>query len=354
MRKIDFIQDFQSVSNCKIICKNSGTISTHKIVLAISGTFLRDLIKDIPVADEVTLLMKDFDVSEVLDILDTEGSDSVTKNEALLFPITKLEPDQIKEEMEVCYSEESDLEEEFSSLQGDNKVEARMRKSKKKERPKIPKERRGRPVLEKHAPKTAEEIEKLSENILTNPVTEDDMKNNEYWDKVVRYERALADLAMGSTLRKAADKYQLNKTNLQRFSRTGKYGMGRQGRVSTVFTFQEEKAIKEKILAYADMSGEKSLSLSLATQFFKQEMARLKVIYPERDFKNLSVTTGEAFDYMWSRRFIKRNGLQHLFFRNFTLADKRIFECDICGKSFTLKHSLVFHKKKIHFSFLND
>ena len=139
MRKIDFIQDFQSVSNCKIICKNNGTISTHKIVLAISGTFLRDLIKDIPVADEVTLLMKDFDVSEVLDILDTEGSDSVTKNEALLFPITKLEPDQIKEEMEVCYSEESDLEEEFSSLQGDNKVEARMRKSKKKERPKIPK-----------------------------------------------------------------------------------------------------------------------------------------------------------------------------------------------------------------------
>ena len=49
-------------------------------------------------------------------------------------------------------------------------------------------ERRGRPVLEKHAPKTAEEIEKLSENILTNPVTEDDVKNNEYWDKVVRYE----------------------------------------------------------------------------------------------------------------------------------------------------------------------
>ena len=85
-------------------------------------------------------------------------------------------------------------------------------------------------------------------------------------------------------------------------SRTGKYGMGRQGRVSTVFTFQEERTIKEKILAYADMSGEKSLSLSLATQFFKQEMERLKAIHPERDFKNLSVTTGEAFDYMWSRR----------------------------------------------------
>ena len=163
-------------------------------------------------------------------------------------------------------------------------------------------EKRGRPQLEKQSPKSAEEIAKLSENLIAAPVTEDDLKNNEYWDKVVRYERALADLARGSTLRKAAEKFQLNKTNLQRFSRTGKYGMGRQGRVSTVFTFQEERTIKEKILAYADMSGEKSLSLSLATQFFKQEMERLKVIYPERDFKNLSVTTGEAFDYMWSRR----------------------------------------------------
>ena len=46
-------------------------------------------------------------------------------------------------------------------------------------------------------------------------MTEDDVKNNEYWDKVVRYERALADLARGSTLRKAAEKFQLNKTNLQ-------------------------------------------------------------------------------------------------------------------------------------------
>ena len=62
--------------------------------------------------------------------------------------------------------------------------------------------------------------------------------------KVVRYERALAELAQGSTLRKAAEKFQLNKTNLQRFSRTGKYGLGRQGRVSTVFTFQEERTIK--------------------------------------------------------------------------------------------------------------
>merc|ERR1712088_176019 len=107
-----------------------------------------------------------------------------------------------------------------------------------------PKERRGRPLLEKHAPKTQEEIEKLTENLIESPVTNDELKNNEYWDKVVRYERALAELAQGSTLRKAADKHQLNKTNLQRFSRTGKYGMGRQGRVSTVFTFQEEKAIK--------------------------------------------------------------------------------------------------------------
>ena len=190
-------------------------------------------------------------------------------------------------------------------------------------------ERRGRPQLEKQSPKSAEEIAKLSENLIAAPATEDDVKNNEYWDKVVRYERALAELAQGSTLRKAAEKFQLNKTNLQRFSRTGKYGMGRQGRVSTVFTFQEERAIKEKILAYADMSGEKSLSLSLATQFFKQEMEGLKVIYPERDFKNLSVTTGEAFDYMWSRRSNSAPGSILAFISVFTSGSSNAMGCNI-------------------------
>ena len=108
--KIDFIQDFREVSNCKIICRNNETICTHKIILAVSGSFMRDLIKDIPVADEVTLFMKDFQVSEVLDILDTETPDPLMKADTLLFPITKLEPEQIKEE--TVFDEEEDEEED--------------------------------------------------------------------------------------------------------------------------------------------------------------------------------------------------------------------------------------------------
>ena len=121
--KIDFIQDFPSVSNCKIICKQSHTIATHKIILAVSGTFLRDLIKDIPVADEVTLLMKDYEAAEVLEILDLEGPDP------RLRPITKLEPEEIKEETDLWGSEESELEEE----------EIQMKNRKKKDIPKTQK-----------------------------------------------------------------------------------------------------------------------------------------------------------------------------------------------------------------------
>merc|ERR1719219_587251 len=116
---------------------------------------------------------------------------------------------------------------ELEYLSSDCREERKVKKVKKKVRTKPGKEKRGRPQLEKQSPKSAEEIAKLNENLIAAPVTEDDVKNNEYWDKVVRYEWALADLAQGSTLRKAAEKYQLNKTNLQRFSRTGKYGMGR-------------------------------------------------------------------------------------------------------------------------------
>ena len=226
--KIDFIQDFREVSNCKIICRNNETICTHKIILAVSGTFMRDLIKDIPVADEVTLFMKDFMVSEVLDILDTETPDPLMKAETLLFPITKLEPEQIKEETgfdeeedEVEEDEETEELSDLEYLSSDCREEKKVKKRKVRTKAGQARqqERRGRPQLEKQSPKSAEEIAKLSENLIAAPATEDDVKNNEYWDKVVRYERALADLAQGSTLRKAAEKYQLNKTNLQRFSR---------------------------------------------------------------------------------------------------------------------------------------
>ena len=133
--KIDFIQDFREVSNCKIICRNNETICTHKIILAVSGTFMRDLIKDIPVADEVTLFMKDFEVSEVLDILDTLSPDPVTKAETQLSPVTKLEPEQIKEE--TALDEDEELEEEMSDLEymsSDCREETKVGKVKKKVR----------------------------------------------------------------------------------------------------------------------------------------------------------------------------------------------------------------------------
>ena len=146
--KIDFIQDFREVSNCKIICRNNETICTHKIILAVSGTFMRDLIKDIPVADEVTLFMKDFQVSEVLDILDTETPDPLMKAETLLFPITKLEPEQIKEETGFDEDDDEDEEEvveELSDLEylsSDCREESKVKKVTKKVRTKAGKVRR--------------------------------------------------------------------------------------------------------------------------------------------------------------------------------------------------------------------
>ena len=145
--KIDFIQDFREVSNCKIICRDNAQICTHKIILAISGTFMRDLIKDIPVADEVTLFMKDFEVSEVLNILQPEGPDPLMKAETLLFPVTKLEPEQIKEETGLDEDEEEmEMVEEMSELNyltSDCKEEVKKgKKVKKKVRPKPGKVRR--------------------------------------------------------------------------------------------------------------------------------------------------------------------------------------------------------------------
>ena len=61
----DFLRGCSPVSNCTIICKNGHKILSHKIVLAVCGDFLKILIQDIPVADNVTVFMPDYEAEEI-------------------------------------------------------------------------------------------------------------------------------------------------------------------------------------------------------------------------------------------------------------------------------------------------
>ena len=58
------LQDCQRLTNVTIQCQD-GLVSSHKLVLAGVSDFIKNILSEIPVGDEVTLLMPDFRAEEV-------------------------------------------------------------------------------------------------------------------------------------------------------------------------------------------------------------------------------------------------------------------------------------------------
>ena len=58
-----------SMTNVTIVCSD-GIIHTHKIVVASASDFIKTLLSDIPVGDEVTLYLPDHDKPSIVQLLD--------------------------------------------------------------------------------------------------------------------------------------------------------------------------------------------------------------------------------------------------------------------------------------------
>ena len=58
------IEDCQFVSNVTILCQD-GLVNTHKIILAGISDFIKSIIEEIPVGDQVTLFMPDFTSEDI-------------------------------------------------------------------------------------------------------------------------------------------------------------------------------------------------------------------------------------------------------------------------------------------------
>ena len=57
------------MTNVTIVCSD-GIIHTHKIVVASASDFIKTLLSDIPVGDEVTLYLPDHDKPSIVQLLD--------------------------------------------------------------------------------------------------------------------------------------------------------------------------------------------------------------------------------------------------------------------------------------------
>ena len=56
------------MTNVTIVCSD-GIIQTHKIVVASASDFIKQLISDVPVGDEITLYLPDHNKTSVLGLL---------------------------------------------------------------------------------------------------------------------------------------------------------------------------------------------------------------------------------------------------------------------------------------------
>ena len=57
----DLIQDSELLSNVTLVCED-GIVTSHKIVVASISDFMKSIISDIPVGDDITIHLLDFNI----------------------------------------------------------------------------------------------------------------------------------------------------------------------------------------------------------------------------------------------------------------------------------------------------
>ena len=92
MFMVNLLENSSGVTNARIVCKD-GIISSHKILVASTSEFIKNIMRDIPCNDDITLILPDFSQSEfkqmiylVLQIAKSTGFMDSTATKKFNFP----------------------------------------------------------------------------------------------------------------------------------------------------------------------------------------------------------------------------------------------------------------------------
>ena len=189
-----------------------------------------------------------------------------------------------------------------------------------------------------------EKIRLLEEQIIDSPTTEKERFKDAKTRKDINFQKALLDIVYnGSTTSQAALKFNVPRSTLGMMLKSGKLEWKGRGKRSQIFTDEEEERICKAALEKSN--GGVDMSIRLLKETISEEILILKNNEPEREFimtDKFTLTLGERHD-LFSRARELRD-------------DKRegyAFECDVCFKKYSLQKDLVYHKRNVHFPFLN-
>ena len=217
--KNDFLLNCSKFTNCQIICSD-GVLHTHKLLLAASGSFIFHLLEDVPVCEDVSLLLVDFKIEHITMYLDqtifrnlrstqtmeTKQIENIFKSKPPeLGKIRKESKTSVKQNRESSSNKNqwdsgNDFSDDYEDSQDahydseiDSKFTVKMEHDDQEEKePKNKSKKKLVPQTKSSYPARNEvNIEELSKQIIPNPLTPAQVKKNEWIEKQIRHEKAV-------------------------------------------------------------------------------------------------------------------------------------------------------------------
>ena len=298
----ELLENSKNVTNVKIICSD-GIINSHKIIIASVSNFIKHILIDIPVGDQVTLFLPDFQKVEIYKFLDfteslkqkkdifVKSNETVFKAEQLFlkqeFGDEEVELDCLKKELHdetenVSNLQYFDTESNFNCLEEECN---RMIRIKKESGPKNDKANTGLPRKRYKANREA----KLQ------------LKS--------RFEQAEQYYLTGKTnsVRKAAKMFDVSHTTLTRIIKTGTSYHGR-GKRTTIMTPEEEKIAFDKITEKIEELKQEldaKIVKKIAREVVREELESISYHSPDRKGLNTLLENNErlsSFVFLFAGR----------------------------------------------------
>jgi len=354
----EFLEDCEGVSNVKILCKN-GIVFTHKIIVASSSNFIKNILLTIPFVDDITLFLPHLEKNVVEHFLNP------TLKEEDIFIGTKSNfymPKFLKADKQ---DDEEDNGKSFTNLKNEEKYDDKFEEflptlkeevedvtitpsnqlvRQNHQVGKMRKKKHGNDKLETNIQLNFS-CEDLEKELIPNPTTSREEHKNYYIHKKIAIQKALDYFLSDESIsiRAAAMKFNISDSTLGKIIKHGKSYIS-WGKKSKVLTEEEEKIIVNRVLEF--VRDGQQLDQQIVRNLLSQEIEMIKVNFPERSL----IGDGEKVFVNFCYSFVKRHNLNKYFPK-----DKvRHYQCDVCFKSFTFKNALVKHQKVIHYSFLNQ
>jgi len=351
------------VTNLTLAC-GDGSLASHKILVAGVSSFIKNILEDIPIGDDVMIILPDFAEAEVDTFLksvtikeETNNFDlSVALGRNVNIPITVRAKEEdlwvpVVEKMKVEFEEEEEKDflpgspsdsrrmtglenwkEDLSNIYdppstSDRKIEDRRHKNNAVD-------------FAARAEELNIDVEKnireLEEEISRTPFREKKIR------KQIKFQKAVGDLISGQySFTQAASKWGVPRSTLQRLFHAGGKNYSGKGYKSKVFTKEEEDRIREKALELSD--GGKNLTKKMLINVMKEEFSILQVNYPDR---HMTDKQWHGFAYIFAGR---HNLTEVLKAAKLKKKESHQHECDLCGLKYSFQNSLMTHKRNVHF-----